>query len=84
MKCYVYALCDPVVHLLHLCMSVCMCARDCIYVCMCIYACVCVCVHACACVWYVCASVHAALVHEPLRWVGRVPMGQKIFLTYHP
>ena len=23
-------------------------------------------------------------VHEPLRWVGRVPMGQKSFSTYHP
>ena len=22
-------------------------------------------------------------IHEPLRWVGRVPMGQKSFLTYH-
>ena len=31
-----------------------------------------------------CTYVHAARVHEPLRWVGRVPMGQKSFLTYHP
>ncbi len=30
------------------------------------------------------SCVHAARVHEPLRWVGRVPMGQKSFLTYHP
>ena len=23
-------------------------------------------------------------MHEPLRWVWRVPMGQKSFSTYHP
>ena len=27
---------------------------------------------------------HAVRVHEPLWWVGRVPMGQKSFLTYQP
>ena len=26
--------------------------------------------------------LHAVRVHEPLWWVGRVPMGQKSFLTY--
>ena len=28
--------------------------------------------------------LHAVRVHEPLWWVGRVPMGQKSFLTYQP
>ena len=23
-------------------------------------------------------------IHDPLRWVGRVPMGQKSFLTHQP
>ena len=27
-------------------------------------------------------DLHAANVHEPLSWLGRVPMGQKGFLTY--
>ena len=31
-----------------------------------------------------CACMHAARVHEPLRWVGRVSMEQKSFSTYHP
>ena len=29
-------------------------------------------------------ALHAALDHEPLWWVGRVPMGQKSFLTNQP
>ena len=33
---------------------------------------------------YKCTCMHAARVHEPLWWVGRVPIEQKSFASYHP